>query len=297
MNHVASNVYVNEIKVEVKSDLKLNLENFFEIESLGTHCVPKCGECKCGSCTLGDQNYSIQEERELAMINEGLKYNENERCWIVKYPWIREPKDLPNNVSVAIARMKSTEKRLGTLGTEYSKVYNDQIQDMVERKVAKKLSIEEMNTYDGPVHYIHHHEILKPDSATTPVRIVFNSSANYMGHKLNDYWAKGPDVLNNLVGVLIRFRQERIAIVGDISKMYNSVLLGTLEQHTHRFVWRDLDVGKMPDHYVLTAVAFGDRPSGIIAMTALRKTAERHKDEYPEEGCSRQEFVCGRHRT
>ena len=30
------------------------------------------------------------------------------------------------------------------------------------------------------------------------MRIVFNSSANYMGHILNEYWAKCPDLLNNL---------------------------------------------------------------------------------------------------
>ena len=107
---------------------------------------------------------------------------------------------------------------------------------MVNRDVARKLSWTEVKTYERPVHYIHHHEVVKHGSASTPVRIVFNSSADYKGHKLNDYWAKGPDVLNDLVGILLRFRQDTFAVVGDISKMCNAARLEELEQHTHRFV-------------------------------------------------------------
>ena len=44
-----------------------------------------------------------------------------------------------------------------------------------------------------------------------------------MGHVLNDYWAKGLDLLNNLLGVLIRFRENEIVLMGDISKMYHTV--------------------------------------------------------------------------
>ena len=35
--------------------------------------------------------------------------------------------------------------------------------------------------------------MLKPDSKSIPVGSVLNSSANYMGHTLSEYWAKGPD--------------------------------------------------------------------------------------------------------
>ena len=177
---------------------------------------------------------------------------------------------------------KSTEKRLKKLGLEYTKLYNNQITDMVDRKVARKLSPSDISNYRGPIHYINHHEVLKPEPLSTPVRIVFNSSGNYKGHKLNDYWAKGPDILNELIGILIRFRQGWIGIIGDISKMYNTVLMMALEQHTHRFVWRDAEISKNPEHYVLTALSFGDRPSGIIAMLALRKTAQLKEREFPE---------------
>jgi len=74
---------------------------------------------------------------------------------------------------------------------------------MIDRDVARKQTREEFQKYKGPAHYISHYEVPKPDSKSTPVRIVFNSSPNYMGHVLNEYWAKGPDLLNSLLGILM----------------------------------------------------------------------------------------------
>ena len=100
------------------------------------------------------------------------------------------------------------------------KSYCDQINDMISRKVARKLTQAELLSYKGPVHYIAHHAVPKPTSKTTPLRIVFNSSANFQGHVLNEYWAKGPNVfLNPLLGILIRFREDYVGIMGDITKM------------------------------------------------------------------------------
>ena len=153
---------------------------------------------------------------------------------------------------------------------------------MIEREVARKLSQTELKNYKGPIYYIPHHEVLKPNSKSTLVRIVFNSSARYMGHMLNDYWAKGPHLLNDLLGVLIWFREYNIAMIGDIKKMYHTVKIKPIEQHTHRFLWRDMDTGRPPDMYVIQRVSFGDKPSGTIATVALRKTAEMGADRYPE---------------
>ena len=153
---------------------------------------------------------------------------------------------------------------------------------MVARGVAHKISIEEMSSYDGPFYYISRHDVLKPESKSTPCHIVFNSSANFHGHVLNEYYAKGPDMLNNLLGVLMRFREERVAFVGDISKMFHSIEIPLIDQMTHRFLWRDLDTSKEPDTYVMTAVNMGDRPSATIAIVALRKTAEMSMAEFPK---------------
>ena len=98
----------------------------------------------------------------------------------------------------AFGMLKSTEKRLSR-NPKHAETYSLQIQDMVERGAAQKLSQAELDTYEGPTFYLSHHEVLKPDSESTPCRIVFNSSAKFKGHVLNDYWAKGPDMLNNLL--------------------------------------------------------------------------------------------------
>ena len=147
ISHIACSSNLSDLRVEDNFKLKLNLEKFFEIEGLGTYCVPKCGGCKCGSCTPGDKNYNLKEERELALISTGLNHDPDEKCWTVKYPWIREPEDLPNNVSVAVARLKSTEKRLSKLGTHYCGLYNDQIQDMVNRGVARRMIFRECGSF------------------------------------------------------------------------------------------------------------------------------------------------------
>lgn len=278
---LSGSITLNQIRSDSTDSLKNKLDQFFAVEEMGIKCDPQCVRCMCRGCP-GISCLSLKEERELILIEEGLMYEEEQKCWRVRYPWVKDPNSLKNNLKVANARLKTTENRLMKLGDEYASRYQSEIEDMVTRGVARKLSNDEIQQYKGPVHYIHHHEVLKPGSSSTPVRIVFNSSATYMGQKLNDFWAKGPDVLNSLMGVLFRFRRDNVAMAGDISKMYHAVKLSKMDEHTHRFVWRDLDTNRPPDQYALTTVTFGDRPSGTIATLALRHTVERFGRNFPE---------------
>ena len=91
----------------------------------------------------------------------------------------------------------------------------------------------------------------------------------------------GPNFLNSLLGVLIWFRENEVALIGDMKKMYHSVGATQLEQHMHQFLWREMDARKEPDTYVIQRVSSGDRPSGTIATVALRKKAEMAQEKYP----------------
>ena len=179
-----------------------DFRDFTSIESLGVQCSPRCGSCKCGNCHPGGKDMSLKEEREYRMIDENLIYLQDEKRWKATYPWVRDPKELPNNRQVVHAKLQSTERRL-LKNKEYANQYNKQIHDMVARGASRKVSDNELDAYDGPIHYISHHAVLKPESKSTPCRIVFNSSVNFQGHVLYEYYAKGPDMLNNLLGVLL----------------------------------------------------------------------------------------------
>jgi len=262
--------------IEVAHIKAAKIDDFYESESLGISCQPKCGNCKCGECPIGGKQYTLQQERELAMIEGNLRIEEER--WYVSYPWKRSPTELPNNYSSAFGMLKSTEKRLSK-NQELATKYQDQIDDMLARGVARKMPEEEIQEYTGPQYYIAHHEVLS-GSESTPCRLVFNSSAKFNGHVLNDYWAKGPDMLNNLLGVLLRFRENKIAISGDIKKMYHAIKIEGVDQQTHRFLWREMNTRK-PDTYVMTSLSFGDRPAAAIAAVALKKTAEMAGEEFP----------------
>ncbi|XP_071480638.1 uncharacterized protein [Diadema antillarum] len=196
-------------------------------------------------------------------------------------PMEKGPRDLPDNRVQAERMLESIERKLAK-DPEYADVYNQQMTDMEKMGFSRKLTEEEMSAHRGPVQYVSHHAVIRPEKRSTPVRIVFNASANYQGHCLNDYWLKGPNLLNDLFGVLLRFREHKVAICGDISKMYHRVLMTEEDQYVHRYLWRDMQTTRKPDVYVKQVVTFGDKPAAAIAQVALRRTAEEGKSKHPE---------------
>ena len=53
---------------------------------------------------------------------------------------------------------------------------NEQVKDLIERGVLEEITEKEEQDWTGPVFYITYHEVFKPDSTSTPVRLVINSS-------------------------------------------------------------------------------------------------------------------------
>ena len=259
--------------------------SFINGDELTTEINPKCGSCKCGKCPIVGHAYSFVEEQELKMIQKGLRYIPEQECWSTTYPWLKDPKLLPDNYKCVFGTLQNTERTL-MKDPLWASTYSDQIEDMLQRKVARKLTTEEMKEWVGPKYYISHLAVLNPKSTSTPVRVVFNSSQLCYGDSLNSFLAKGPDAyLNNLFGILLRWREGQVALIGDIKKMFNSILMEPLEQHCHRFLWRNLDASRKPEVYVMTRVNMGDRPSGTISSEAVYKTSDLFQHDSPNASC------------
>ena len=70
--------------------------------------------------------------------------------------------------------------------------------------------------------------------------------------------------------------------MGDIRKMFHSIHLKHLEQHCHRFLWRDLQTDQETDVYVMTRVNMGDTPAPAISTEAMYKTADMFETDSPK---------------
>ena len=71
------------------------------------------------------------------------------------------------------------------------------------------------NVEVNKIWYLPHFGIYHPKKSTQ-ILVVFDSSAEYKGTSLNKELLSGPDVLNNLHGIMIRFSQETIGVTCDI---------------------------------------------------------------------------------
>lgn len=77
------------------------------------------------------------------------------------------------------------------------------------------------------------------------IRVVFDSSTQYSGVSLNDVFLTVPNLNNSLLGVLLRFRKEKVAILADIQQMFHCFLVHEDHRNFLRFLWhKDNDINK-----------------------------------------------------
>ena len=134
-----------------------------------------------------------------------------------------------------------------------------------------------MREYKGPVNYVNHMPVYKPGSTSSPARMVVNSSLQYNGKSFNDILMKGPNCLQDIYGIQLRFRKHSFVLVCDIKKFYHTVHTTVTEKHLRRMVWRGMNLNEEPSTYGFAKVTFGDRPAGAICSVALKETAEIYK--------------------
>ncbi|XP_052696124.1 uncharacterized protein LOC128174669 [Crassostrea angulata] len=107
------------------------------------------------------------------------------------------------------------------------------------------------------------------------VRAVFDSSIVHQGCSLNDALLSGPNLTNNLLGILLRFRKDSCAIAGDIQQMFYRFFVNERDRHYLRFYWyEDNDPHRKMIEYRMTVHVFGNRPSPAVATYGLRRAVQ-----------------------
>ena len=127
-----------------------------------------------------------------------------------------------------LARLKETD-----LHSEFDKI----IKHWLEQGYVERLPSQAV--LDKEAFYLPYFAVLRPDKATSKVRIVMNGKAKFGPQQisLNDCVSKGPKIINNLLEVLLRFRQYPVAISCDIQEMFLRVFMPPEDRCYHRFFY------------------------------------------------------------
>ena len=228
-----------------------------------------------GSCVQADPR-SAADKRANKILETTTVHDEDR--YSVGMLWATDNVTLPNNYYASLVQLKSLERRLEKdpeLKSNYIKTVHDDLQKGYVIPVGE-FNPECRSSRDW---YLPHHPVVNPNKPGK-VRRVLNGASKFHGKSLNSCLLTGPDLLQDLLNVLLRFRQYQYAVSADIEGMFLQVGVPPPDQTCLRFLWRE-DPTQNVETLQYTRHIFGARDSPTCANFALQQTARDNEATYP----------------
>lgn len=161
---------------------------------------------------------SREDIKFMDIVSSTAKLIEGHYC--IDLPRRKENVTLPDNRYIAEQRLWSLKRKFDR-NSVFKEEYTMFLNEMIIQRHAELVPLDQLTHSNGKVWYIPHHGVYHPQKGK--LRVVFDCAASYKGTSLSSQLFQGPDLTNSLIGVLVRFRQEPIAIVADIQSMFHQV--------------------------------------------------------------------------
>jgi len=137
---------------------------------------------------------------------------------------------MPRNRSQVLSRLQQLKTRLNR-DPDFIEEYVHVVESYLSQGHVRRVELG-----DGRAKWmLPHHPVLHP-LKPGKVRIVFDCAASYQGCSLNNELLTGHDLLQSLIGVLLRFRLGRIAFTADIQLMFPQVYVANEDQDFLQFL-------------------------------------------------------------
>lgn len=205
---------------------------------------------------------------------ENVKRDETGK-YVVKMPF-KHDLDLGDSKKSALATFFHLEKRF---------IRDPKLKDEYTKFIHEYLSMNHMelvvNETNNPIHYLPHHSVIKKDSTTTKLRVVFNASNKMSnGKTLNEQMAIGKSSQSSLISLILKWRQYKYAMCADIEKMYRQIWIHDDQVDLQRILWRNSSNETIKE-YRLKTVTYGTANAPYLAIRTLFKLACDEETNHP----------------
>ncbi|XP_043064460.1 uncharacterized protein LOC122320331 [Drosophila ficusphila] len=232
-NHGRVSAFTTQISETADKELNKLLTKFWEVEDLPIKMVKE------------PDSYCESNFRRTTTRDQSGKY-------VITLPF-RDPEHSGSSLgysrSIELAQFLRNENRLKRdfpLKEQYDSVIQEYLDQDHMRQVPP--------TQDTPSYYLPHHAVIKSESTTTKLRVVFNaSSPSANGTSLNDVLHAGPVLQSDLTIQILKWRFFQYVFSADITKMYRQIWVNPKHTPFQRILFRNME-GELRD-YELRSIA------------------------------------------
>ena len=222
---------------------------------------------------------SIDDKRAMERMEETIYFDKEIGHYKVGLPW----KTSREEVASRMNKINSSKTSLSRITKQIKKIKEDKVyfppgeyfgyvknqmkgifdDGHVER--LKENDIKEgIPTWVMPLNVVY-----QPHKPTKP-RCCHDGKAATGGVSLNDELLAGADLLNSLLGILFKFRLNKVAVSADIKGFFHQVYVDDDDKHVFRFWWFADEACTIPCLCELKVHVFGAKSSPTICTFALR---------------------------
>lgn len=170
---------------------------------------------------INDVNRLTPDEQRCEEHFKNTHSRDSSGKYIVRIP-LKSPVNLLGDSYNTAHRCLKRLLRRFSRETEYQRLYQQFMEEYQELNHMTKASTR--SHHHSHQYHLPHHGVLKPDSTTTKLRVVFNgSSPSTSGYSINDLMYTGAKLHLNVSDVLLWIRQHRHIFSTDITKMYRQI--------------------------------------------------------------------------
>ena len=222
---------------------------------------------------MDDAPSSLTKDEILAVnkIKEVMTLDKDRKCFTTGLLWRGEP-DLKNNYYSAKIRFEALLRKLRN-DPELMLAYIEAMNDYINMKVVEKVT--DLNAQDPgrkDVYFLPHRAVYDALRLSTKCRIVFDASAKTgTGKSLNDCLVCGPALQLSILAIELRFRTNKVVLVGDIGKMFLQIKVREKDRDFLRFLWKDPREKGEAQIWRWNALIFGGADSPFQAISAIKQ--------------------------